>query len=62
MLLIVVRDGDDDFVEKFPGALDDVEVAVGDGIETAGINGAANHLAKNVERDGPNVQRGIQAA
>src|SRR5205814_2284730 len=50
MLLIVMSDCDDDFVEKFSGAIDDVEMTVGDRVEAAGIYSAANHLAKNVQR------------
>jgi hypothetical protein len=34
----VLGDGDDDLVEEFGGALDDIEMAIGDGIETPGIN------------------------
>jgi hypothetical protein len=43
MLLVVVGDGDDDFIEQFSGAIDDIEVAVRDRIEAARINGAADH-------------------
>ena len=45
MFLVVVGDGDDDFVEQFSGAIDDIEVAVGHGIEAAGVNRAAGSWA-----------------
>jgi hypothetical protein len=41
-LLVVVRDADDHLVEQFARALDDIEVAVRDRIEAAGINSAAH--------------------
>ena len=50
MLLVVVRDGHDHFIEKFPGAIDDIEVAVRHRIEAAGINRASDHGSGNVER------------
>ena len=43
LFLIVVRDGHDDFVEKFAGAFDDIEVTVCHGIKAAGINRASSH-------------------
>jgi hypothetical protein len=43
MLLVVVRDRDNDFVEKLSSPIDHVEVAVGDRVETARINGATGH-------------------
>src|SRR3977135_1793494 len=43
LLLVVVGDGDDDFIEQFSRAIDDIEVSVRDRIEAAGVNGAADH-------------------
>ena len=43
-LLAVGRDGDDHLVEELYGAFNDVEMPVGYGIETAGINGAPHTL------------------
>jgi hypothetical protein len=40
-LLVIVGDGDHDLVDEPEGATKDVEVAVRDGIERAGIHGAA---------------------
>ena len=47
LLLVVMRDGHDHFVEKLSGALDYIEVTVGDRIEAAGIN-RASHSGKYV--------------
>jgi hypothetical protein len=46
LLLIVVGDSHDDFIEKLSCTLDHVEVPVCDGIETAGINCASHDLEK----------------
>ena len=46
LLLIVMRDGHDNFVEKLSRALDDIEMAVGHRVETAGID-RASHAAEN---------------
>ncbi len=56
LLLLVVRDGDDHFIEEFARPLDDIEVAVGDWIKAAGIN-RASHEGGNVQRPTFNVQR-----
>src|SRR5260221_7158650 len=42
LLLIVESDGDDHFVEKFRRALDDIDVSLGDRIETSGVDRAAH--------------------
>ena len=38
LLLVIVRDGDDHFIEKFAGTLNDIEVTVCDRIKAAGVN------------------------
>ena len=43
LLLIVVRDGHDHFVEQFAGAIDDIQVPIRHRIEAAGINRASDH-------------------
>lgn len=45
----VVGDGDDDAVEELGGALDDIEVPVGEGIEASGVDGGAH--VQGVSRD-----------
>jgi hypothetical protein len=42
LLGVVLRHGDDEFVEDTCGALEHVEVAIGDGIKATWINGAAH--------------------
>ena len=46
LLLVIVSDRYDDFIEKFSGSLDHVEVAIGDRIEAAWIN-RAFHFSRN---------------
>ena len=43
IFLVIVRDGDDDFVEELAGAIDDVEVPVCHRVEAAGVNCASHH-------------------
>ncbi len=45
MFGVIYGGGDDDLVEKGGGPGDDIEVAVGDGVEAAGINGEAHGWA-----------------
>src|SRR6185312_549302 len=48
----VVRDGDDHVVENAGGALDDVEVAAGERVEAAGVDGEAGHAGSVTGRGG----------
>ena len=40
MFFGIDEDANDDFVEQFAAAFDDVEMTVGDGVERTGVNGA----------------------
>jgi hypothetical protein len=44
---VVLGDGHNDVIEQFDGAFDDVQVAVGQGIKTAGINGGSHEADSN---------------
>ena len=59
LLLVVVGDCYDDFIEKFAGALDYVEMAVRDRIEAAWVNRAFHDWGKrstfNVQRSTSNI-------
>lgn len=42
LFIVIAGDADNDFVEQAGGAFEDVEVSVGDGIKTSGVDGSSH--------------------
>ena len=42
LLVVFAGDADDDFVEQAGGAFEDIEVTVGDGVKTSGVDGSSH--------------------
>ena len=42
MFVVFAGDADDDFVEEAGGAFEDIEVTVGDGVKTSGVDGSSH--------------------